>query len=166
MTYENGNRAKMKMDKIEQFQGKYRFLSNFWPCVVELDGEKYPSVEHAYVAAKSVDKDVRRQVAGCVTPGDAKRLGRKINIREDWDDVKVQVMYSLLKQKFSKSPLKNWLLDTGVMCIEEGNTWGDTFWGVYRGKGKNTLGKLLMDIRKEIGNQKDNQGEDESEDVE
>jgi predicted NAD-dependent protein-ADP-ribosyltransferase YbiA (DUF1768 family) len=85
-----------------------------------------------------------------ITPGQAKRLGRKITIRDDWSKVKLSIMYSLLIQKYSNPPYKNMLIETGYIRIEEGNLWNDTFWGVCleTGKGQNNLGKMIMEIRK------------------
>lgn len=130
------------MDILE-FQGDYRWLSNFWPATVHLDGDSYPSVENAYQAAK-FEPGRRAQFVNC-TPGQAKRLGRSLFIRDDWEQIKVQVMRSLIQQKFEPgSDLGNKLAATGHSKIVEGNTWGDTFWGVCRGRGRNVLGELLM----------------------
>lgn len=138
------------MDILE-FQGEYRWLSNFWPCSVLLDGMKFNSVEAAYVAAKTTDIAVRKQVQELTKPGDCKRFGRSIKLRTDWESIKLQIMEDLLRQKFAKgSPLAKKLVATGTSRIEEGNKWGDTFWGVCRGKGNNHLGKLLMKIRTEL----------------
>lgn len=138
------------MDILE-FQGEYRWLSNFWPCSVSLEGMQFNSVEAAYVAAKTTDVAVRKQVQELEKPGDCKRFGRGIKLRHDWENVKLQVMEELLRQKFTKgSVLASKLVATGTVKIEEGNKWGDTFWGVCKGKGNNHLGKLLMKIRAEL----------------
>lgn len=134
--------------KIDSFRGEYRWLSNFWPCDIEFDGVIYPSVEHAYVASKTTDKSIREKVLACKTAGDAKRLGRSFTLRDDWDEVKLKFMENFVYQKFTKNrDLSAKLVATKGSVIEEGNTWGDTFWGVCGGKGKNHLGKILMDIR-------------------
>lgn len=136
--------------KIESFQGKYRFLSNFWPCLVVLDGVRYPTVEHAYQAAKTLNILDRRYIAVLVSPGDAKRVGKKVVIRPDWESVKVGVMEDLVRQKFSHPHLAKLLSETGDAELIEGNTWGDRFWGVCRGSGRNELGKILMRVRTEV----------------
>lgn len=139
--------------KIDSFMGKYRFLSNFWMCKIEMDGELYPSVEHAYQAAKTLDSMCRARVRECLKPGDAKRYGRHVNLRSDWEDVKFKVMSDLVEQKFTKHErLKQDLLATGNVQLIEGNTWHDTFWGIdkYTGDGENKLGKILMRVRQEI----------------
>lgn len=133
--------------KIDSFSGEYDFLSNFSPAEVVWMGIRYPTVEHAYQAAKSNDRGVREMFMFYRTPGQAKREGRKIEIRDDWESIKVNVMRNLLIQKFSDPVLFAKLKATAPSELIEGNWWGDTFWGVCRGIGKNTLGKLLMEIR-------------------
>lgn len=136
---------------ILQFQGENRWLSNFWPCTVDLDGMIFSSTEAAYVAAKTKCMDTRRKIQALEKPGDAKKLGRSLHLREDWDDVKLDVMRGLLRQKFAHgTALGNKLIATGDCLIVEGNTWGDTFWGVCRGRGENHLGRLIMEIRREL----------------
>ena len=139
------------MKDIKQFSGEHRWLSNFYPCKVFLDGEIYDSVENAYQAAKTLDLEKRKEFK-VITPGHAKRLGKTLDIREDWDTVKLEVMSDLLHQKFKQPLFYELLIATGINCkIEEGNTWNDTYWGVdlKTGKGKNNLGKLIMSIRTE-----------------
>lgn len=136
---------------IDKFFGEYRFLSNFWPCKVEFDGEIYDSVEHAYQAAKTLNKDHRDMIRSSKTPGEAKKLGKKIHIREDWEYFKIHIMSNLVAQKFRMNEdLANMLLATGDEELVEGNTWGDTFWGTCKGTGHNHLGKILMGVRQEL----------------
>lgn len=138
---------------IVQFSGEHRWLSNFWPAPVELDGVTYPTVEHAYVAAKSLDEGFRLAVRDCPTPGHAKRLGRTVELRGDWESEKLVIMENLLRQKFAPgSELAERLLATRGRDLIEGNSWNDRFWGVdYRtGLGENMLGRLLMGIRENL----------------
>lgn len=135
---------------IDSFQGKYRFLSNFWPAQVKLYGEVYPSVEHAYVAGKTTDESIRKQIAKCATAGQVKRLGRTLKLRNDWNEIKLALMCYLIKQKFNHPDLQKKLLETGDVQLIEGNKWNDTFWGVCGGKGQNHLGKILMRVREEL----------------
>lgn len=139
------------MDILE-FSGEYRWLSNFWPAQVVLDGESYPSVENAYQAAKTYPSQ-RGQFLSC-TAGQAKRLGRRIGrsveMRADWEQIKISVMRSLVEQKFAPgSSLGERLKATGDGNIIEGNNWGDVFWGVCNryGYGQNMLGRLIMERR-------------------
>lgn len=135
---------------IEKFDDKYRFLSNFWPAAVVMEGDTYPSVEHAYQAAKTLDPIARLQIRQAPTANAAKRLGKKVILRDQWDTLKLRVMTDLVAQKFKNLDLKNRLLATGDEDIIEGNWWGDTFWGVCKGTGTNHLGKILMDLRKDL----------------
>ena len=129
---------------IDRFFGDYFFLSNFFLCTIEYEGIIYPSVEHAYQAAKTLDPETRRQCL-TMTAGQAKRWGRSLTLRDDWEQVKIAVMDHLLDIKFTpESELAQKLLATSTHELVEGNTWGDTFWGVCNGKGKNMLGTLLM----------------------
>lgn len=138
------------MDKISGFDGEYRWLSNFWPAPVVYEGIAYPTTEHAYQAAKVTDENLRKQVSLLPTPGKAKRFFKGKPIRSDWDQIKLQVMEDLLRQKFQNPYLKAKLLSTGNIEIEETNTWGDVFWGICKGVGENHLGKILMKIRSEL----------------
>lgn len=135
---------------IDSFSGKYRFLSNFAPCKVQLDGIEYNSTESAYQASKTLNPEGRRKIREAKTPGEAKKLGRTVYLREDWEDVKLDVMENLLRQKFSQPDFKRALLNTEDEELLEGNSWNDVFWGICKGKGENHLGKLLMKIRKEL----------------
>lgn len=135
---------------IDSFRGEYDFLSNFHLWRVEFEGLVYPSVEHAFQAAKSHDPAVRREIRAAGSCGKAKSLGRRCELRPDWEAVKLGVMERLLHSKFSDPVLREKLLATGDARLEEGNTWNDTFWGVCRGHGKNHLGKLLMRVRQDL----------------
>lgn len=136
---------------ISSFQGDFRFLSNFWAASVQLDGYWYPSVEHAYQAAKTEDEQQRRKIRSAKTASMAKHLGKYVPLRMGWDAHRISVMRDLLWQKFSSNPtLKQSLLATGEAELIEGNTWHDHFWGVCNGRGENHLGKLLMALREEL----------------
>lgn len=135
---------------IESFTDDYQFLSNFWPADVALDGVKYATVEHAYQAAKTIIPEEREWIRGQPSAGRAKRAGKDITLRPNWNEVKVPIMEDLLRQKFTHPELKQLLLDTEDKTLIEGNDWGDIFWGICNGVDENMLGKLLMQIRKEI----------------
>ena len=144
------------MEPILSFTGWYGFLSNFVETPVFLDGDLYWTVEHAFQAAKSLDPAVRRRVQLQETPGKAKAEGRRVALRADWEVVKEDVMLYLLQQKFSQEPFRRQLLATGDAHLEEGNTWGDRYWGVCpvgSGYGQNRLGVLLMQVRSELRSQ-------------
>lgn len=143
-----------QMDKTPSFRNEYFFLSNFYPCLVRLDGITYPSSEHAYVAMKSINHNERIRISKMKKPGDAKKYGRTLK-RPDWDEIKLDIMYKILLCKFTQNEdLKEKLLSTGDLEIVERNNWNDTFYGVCDGKGENHLGKLLMKVREELKNEK------------
>lgn len=136
---------------VRGFTGPYRFLSNFHSCVVHMDEIPYPSLEHAYQAAKTLDEDERNRVRKSPDAGIAKRRGQKVTIREDWDKIKKRVMLKLVKDKFTRNEsLGIKLLETGNALLVEDNTWGDTYWGKCDGKGNNHLGKILMRARHQL----------------
>lgn len=135
---------------IREFHGEYRWLSNFWPCRITAWGLPFPSLEAAYQAGKCAKQAERMRFVG-LTAGQAKRLGRSIVMRPDFDQYKVTLMRGLLALKFAqRSELAARLLATGTVPLIEGNKWNDTFWGVCRGVGQNQLGKLLMERRTEL----------------
>ncbi len=138
--------------KISSFTGEYRFLSNFYPARVYYSGIEFPTSEHAYVAAKTTDLTLRREIAKINHPAQAKRFGRIIDIRDDWNKVRLYEMRMILESKFSDEVLMDKLQSTAPAYLEEGNNWGDKFWGVCNGIGQNHLGKLLMSIRDDITN--------------
>ncbi len=105
------------------------------------------TVEAAFAASKTFDIEQRIQIALAETPGKAKKMGRKVTLRPDWESVKLEVMLELLSQKFSHPYYKDLLKATGDAYLEETNSWHDIFWGVCNGVGENHLGKLLMQIR-------------------
>lgn len=135
---------------IDKFESEYRFLSNFWKCTIEYEGIIYPSTEHAYQAQKTLDTEMRIKISQAKTEAQAKKIGDLIKKREDWNDIKLQVMEDLLRIKFKIPELRQLLIDTGTQELVEGNWWKDYYWGVCNGKGKNYLGKLLMKLRREI----------------
>lgn len=134
---------------IDSFTDKYHFLSNFYPCTIEYQRLDYPSVEHAYQAAKSKDQSVRLSIRDASSAKDAKRKGRRIKLRDDWEKIKLKVMLKLVRIKFQQPTLRKKLLATGDAVLIEGNWWGDKFWGVCNGAGENHLGKILMRVRDE-----------------
>lgn len=143
------------------FEGRLRFLSNFWPTQiivpeprVETQRIKFPSVEHAFQAAKTESLEEKLTILHCETPGRAKRMAKKITIRPEWMEVREQVMEELVRQKFAHRALANSLLMVEGEIVE-GNSWHDVFWGkciceIHKGEGENKLGLILMKIRSEI----------------
>jgi len=142
---------------INSFRGENAFLSNYHPTVVEYEGEKYSTVEHAYQAAKTLELDLRRQIQHADTPGKAKELGQKVPLRHGWQEgLKFDVMRELLHQKFQIEKYKDRLLATENRYLEEGNWWHDNIFGnctcikCENVHGENMLGKLLMEVRTKL----------------
>ena len=136
------------MSVIDRFANEYAFLSNFSPSTVTYEGTSFPTVEHAFQAAKTLDRGERAWIASLTSPGAAKRFGRKTGLRPDWEDVKFTIMTRLVLQKFRRHPaLAAQLLATGEATLIEGNTWNDTTWGICQGQGTNWLGIILMAVR-------------------
>lgn len=143
------------MRRIQTFSGEHGFLSNFAPSPLAFEGLTYPTVEHAFQAAKTLDPDERREVASQPTPGKAKRAGRKVTLREGWVEyIGYDTMRTLLRIKFADPGLRERLLDTRHSLLVEENIWHDQRWGSCTcgsaqclPPGTNLLGILLMDIR-------------------
>lgn len=134
--------------RITRFDGKYRFLSNFSDHPVTYAGLTFKNSEAAFHAMKC---PARAAEFTELSPSQAKRLGRKVKLRLDWETVKDAFMYDIVKAKFSQNDeLCARLLSTGDAYLEEGNTWGDKYWGTMDGDGKNMLGQILMQVRDEL----------------
>lgn len=138
------------MNVINQFQGKYRFLSNFYNSLVKYDGLVFLNNEAAFQAMKTLNLNIRKSFCH-LNPSQAKSKGRKVILRNDWEEVKDDIMYEIVYNKFTQNlELKEKLLATKDLILIEGNTWNDCYWGICRNEGKNKLGKILMKVREEI----------------
>ncbi len=143
----------MEVIPKEGFRDKLGFLSNFYSIAILYKNNRYRSAEHAYQAAKTISEEDRIFVAAATNPGEAKRRGRKIVIREDWEDVKWKIMWDIVYCKFDQHPnLQEKLLLTNDIKLVEFNTWHDTYYGCctcnkHNGTGENVLGKILMSVR-------------------
>lgn len=155
------NRVRFYKRDREQFG----FLSNFHEAPIVIDGESWPTTEHYYQAQKSQRSEYRDAIRAAVTPGHAKRLGTDpvlprnrsgqswfrtsgTQIRKDWPEIKLEVMRTAVRAKFSQYPdLMLRLLGTGIAELVEDSR-NDSFWGIgERGDGLNWLGRVLMEVR-------------------
>lgn len=120
--------------KIDRFRGKYYFLSNFFTCNVEYENLTYTNTEAAFQAQKSLDPNIKRKFTD-LDPLKAKKLGRRIDLRDDWNEIRDEVMYNVCMAKFSQNDdLRKSLIDTGDATLIEGNPWNDRYWGMCKGK--------------------------------
>lgn len=136
-------------DCIDWFREEYEFLSNFYPAKLLFEGIVYDNAESAYQAQKLADPQARKQFAHRYAD-EAKRMGQALDIRADWEQVKLERMRRIVDAKFTQNPLlAKRLVETGSRRLMEGNYWGDTYWGVdlHTREGENYLGQLLMELR-------------------
>ena len=129
-------------------------LSNFWNSKITIERYTYKNVEAAFQSFK-VFGDDRLQFA-TLDPATAKKEGRRVALRSDWELIKDTVMYKCLKAKFSNEDMKSYLLSTGDKQLVEGNWWHDNEWGdcncdrCKKRIGENKLGNMLMKIREDL----------------
>ena len=147
---------------ITGFYGRWAFLSNFYPAALTWEGITYPTAEHAYNAGKTISRAHRYALAEAPTPQKARKLGRDLELRTDWDEARYEVMRDVLWAKFAAHPLRAAaLLATGNTVLIEGQSvgdrWHDQHWGdCYCGRrkcatpGANHLGFMLMELRSEL----------------
>jgi len=143
------------------FKDKYIFLSNFYQSSFLYHGTFWSTIEHAYQAAKCKDLEMNEYIHSLSHPTEARKVGNRVDLRKDWEEVKVEIMTDLVLCKFTQNKkLKNKLLETENLYLEEGNYWHDNFWGnCYCNKckdveGKNVLGIILMEVRKNLERKK------------
>lgn len=134
---------------IDSFSGAYDFLSNFYDTHVYYNHVSYLNAEAAFQAQKCIKKEDCKAFME-LSASEAKALGRKIDLRPDWENIKEKIMYGVCLAKFTDDHLRKKLLDTGYAYLVEGNTWGDQYWGVCNGKGENKLGQILMRVREDL----------------
>jgi len=147
------------MKMVHGFDNKYSFLSNFYACQVEYEGITYPTSEHAFQAAKTLDPEKRKWIAAAPTPGQAKRRGHAVELRPDWEEVKDNVMLDIVREKFKNEDMRSRLITAiceGYDGFCEDNYWHDNYWGnctcpkCCNIEGQNQLGKIIMQVANEI----------------
>lgn len=161
------------MDVINRFRGRYDYLSNFSLAWVEFERLPFRTAEHAFVAGKTTDMQIRRWISQGRTvtdargqkynltyPGPTKRYGKTIELRDSWNSLRDGIMLQVLRDKFRRNPkLRRKLLQTGIVQLVEGNYWHDNYWGIcfcekcYGIHGENRLGETLMQVRSEFRQQ-------------
>lgn len=136
-------------DSILGFSGDWAFLSNLYPSPLEWMNFLYPCVENAFQAAKTSDHEVQRRLTE-LSPDDAAAYGRMVPLRPDWEEVKLDVMTSLLALKFEIPVLRRRLIASAPKELVNLNWWGDRYWGRVKLQGENHLGRLLMELRETL----------------
>lgn len=145
------------MIKFTKTNKEYGCFSNFHSCEVTYEGITYPNAEAAWQSLKTLDAEKRARFATYTAAG-SKKMGRRVELRPDWEEVKYDLMVEVLQAKFSQNPdLREILKGTGEEELVENTTgWHDNIWGNCEcekcvGKpGKNLLGKALMEVRKRL----------------
>jgi len=143
-------------NKIVNFSAKNKFLSNFFRYPFEYNGLIFKTSEHAYQYEKAVLEDEKYSILQSDTASECKILGHKCMMVDNWNNIKFDTMYRILKAKFSAEKLKIKLLETGDRILVEQNYWHDNIWGncvckkCITKEGSNNLGKILMRIRAEL----------------
>lgn len=129
------------------FRNEYWYLSNMYPCEIRVNGLTFTCAEACFQSFKTTNLNERKKFQG-LNGFEAKKLGKKLKLRSDWNDIRIEVMARVVNAKFKQNPeLKHKLLNTGNLTIIENNTWNDTFWGKCNNKGLNNLGKIIMRLR-------------------
>lgn len=141
------------MGKIFFYESNYYLFSNFSAHEIEYNGVLYKTSEHAYQASKFDDEKIRNEIILSKSPLEAKNLANKYKdlVKKDWDNIKVKIMYEIVKTKvLQHKEVRNVLINTGNDEIIE-NSPIDYFWGCGKDKtGQNQMGKILMKIREEL----------------
>jgi ribA/ribD-fused uncharacterized protein len=152
----------MSVPVINSFRDIHACLSNFYHYPVNACGWLCPTNEHGLVLSKCATSWDKQRVTDAMssgsTPGMAKRMGRHVDLRKEWEAIKIPVMTELIRQKFvvDSFPGKHLML-TYPSLLVEGNVWHDQFWGDCRcdrsgcvEPGQNWLGRLLMVRRAQL----------------
>lgn len=150
--WESFSRRKWKINEVFFWtrHGKYGFLSNFYCSPIAVGSQVYPTVEHFYQSSKTLLPEESEMVRHLKTPKEAKFAGAHVTLREDWEDMKEEVMLTGLRAKFTQhQDLRERLLATLDSLLHEDSPW-DKYWGYVGGKGLDRLGKLLAQVRDEL----------------
>lgn len=137
---------------IKEFKNQYFFLSNFYEYPIYYNKLVFCNAEAAFQAQKVINEKDQYKFIN-LNASQARKLGKTVQLRKDWEEIKDNVMYEIVKRKFTiNKELQQKLLETKEEELVEGNWWHDTYWGVdsKTGIGQNKLGKILMKVREEV----------------
>ena len=143
---------------INSFTGEHAFLSNFYPSPIVYRGKEYPTAEHLYQALKTPKLKLRERIRKAPTPAKAKRLGRMVVMRGNWETAKDNMMFMVVRMKFTQNAELGEKLKVTQDTLVEGNSWHDNYWGCCVCHkcdakfivGKNKLGQTLMAVREAL----------------
>ena len=142
-----------KMIKFYYTNKDFGEFSNFAKFPVKIKNKLWPTSEHYFQAMKFESKEIQEKIRKCKRPDEAARIGRdrKLKIKKNWDSSRDNVMREVVKAKFTQyEELKTLLLSTGDAKLIE-HTKNDDYWADGGdGKGKNMLGKILMEVREKL----------------
>lgn len=139
---------------IKEFKNQYFFLSNFYEYPIYYNKLVFCNAEAAFQAQKVINEKDQYKFIN-LNASQARKLGKTVQLRKDWEEIKDNIMYEIVKRKFTiNKELQQKLLETKEEELVEGNWWHDTYWGVdsKTGIGQNKLGKILMKVREEVKN--------------
>lgn len=131
------------------FRNEYWFLSNMYPCKIRVNGLEFQCAEACFQSFKTTDLELRKKFQN-LNGFEAKKLGKKIKLRPDWNNIRLEVMYRVVLAKFRQHPELFRKLKNVSEPIVEDNTWHDTFWGMCNGVGKNNLGIILTAVQNNL----------------
>jgi ribA/ribD-fused uncharacterized protein len=137
--------------KFYKTKDPYGFMSNYFKARFFIYGRWWSFVEAPYQAEKTSIQSEKDEIWAAVKANDSRLLGQKVTMRPDWDQIKRSVMKECCTAKFLQHPeLRKQLMETGDQELIEDSP-VDWYWGIGAdGKGKNTLGQVLMEIREEL----------------
>jgi len=143
----------IKVIKFYSISDEFGEFSNFAKFPVKIKKKTWPTSEHYFQAMKFDSKEIQEKIRKCKRPDEAARIGRdrKLKIKKNWDSSRDNVMREVVKAKFTQyEELKALLLSTGDAKLIE-HTKNDDYWADGGdGKGKNMLGKILMEVREKL----------------
>jgi ribA/ribD-fused uncharacterized protein len=151
----------------DESKGPHRHFSNMSAHSIEIEGVKYPTVEHYFQAMKAKefkDAEVYDKILTAKTPKAAKALGKKVKnfVTEVWEAKRDSIMETGVRAKFVQHPeLRKELMETEDKLIGEADP-RNTYWGIgtsmdleksktpSKWRGQNKLGKMLMTLRSDF----------------
>ena len=137
------------------YEGEFYSFSNFSSFAIEWKGKLWMTSEHVYQSEKFDDEGLKEEIRMTRSAHDSKKVAgkNKDKYRKNWDEIKLNVMEEILREKIKQHPyVMKKLIDSGDREIIE-DSWRDDYWGWGPNKdGQNNLGKIWMKLREELQN--------------